>query len=83
MNKFVAARRYADPEIAARKPMEIANGLGEVWDGRLFIEWSLVRIQAGEPTKSISWPLPSSNLDTYFLLGPHAFWRALSTAMSQ
>jgi hypothetical protein len=38
MNKFVDARPYADPEAAARKIMEIAKGLGEVWDGRLFTE---------------------------------------------
>jgi DNA-binding transcriptional regulator PaaX len=38
MNKFVEARPYADPEHAARKIMEIANGLGDVWDGRLFTE---------------------------------------------
>jgi hypothetical protein len=38
MNKFVESRPYANPEAAARKIMEIAHGLGEVWDGRLFTE---------------------------------------------
>lgn len=38
MNKFVEPRPYADPEAAARRIMEIANGLGDVWVGRLFIE---------------------------------------------
>jgi hypothetical protein len=38
MNKFIDARPYADPEAAARKIMEIAKGLGDVWDGRLFTE---------------------------------------------
>jgi len=38
MNKFVEPRPYADPEAAARKIMEIAHGLGEVWDGRIFTE---------------------------------------------
>jgi len=36
--KFVEPRPYADPEAAARKIMEIAIGLGEVRDGRLFTE---------------------------------------------
>jgi len=38
MSKFVESRPYADPEAAARKIMEIAHGLGDVWDGRLFVE---------------------------------------------
>lgn len=45
MNKFIEPRPYADPETAARKIMEIANGLGDVWDGRLFTEklnWSML-----------------------------------------
>jgi hypothetical protein len=36
--KFVADRPYADPEAAARKIMEIANGLEPYMDGRLLIE---------------------------------------------
>ncbi len=38
MNKFVQPRPYADPEAAARKIMEIANGLEPYMDGRLLTE---------------------------------------------
>ena len=38
MNKFVQPRPYANPEAAARKIMEIANGLEPYMDGRLMIE---------------------------------------------
>jgi hypothetical protein len=36
--KFAAARPYADPEVAARKLMEIANSVEAVLDGRIYIE---------------------------------------------
>jgi hypothetical protein len=36
--KFANARPYADPEAAARKPIEIANSVEAVQDGRIFIE---------------------------------------------
>lgn len=36
--KFVNARPYADPESAARKLIDIANGVEAVQDGRIFIE---------------------------------------------
>jgi hypothetical protein len=36
--KFVADRPFADPEIAARKLMEIANSVEPVQDGRIHIE---------------------------------------------
>jgi hypothetical protein len=36
--KFVAARPYADPEVAARKIIEIANAFEPVQDGRIYIE---------------------------------------------
>ena len=36
--KFVAERRYADPEAAARKLVEFANSVEAVQDGRIFIE---------------------------------------------
>ncbi len=36
--KFVNARPFADPEAAARKLIEIANGVEAVQDGRIFIE---------------------------------------------
>jgi hypothetical protein len=36
--KFAANRPYADPEVAARKLIEIANSVEAVQDGRIFIE---------------------------------------------
>jgi hypothetical protein len=36
--KFIDSRPFADPEAAARKLMEIANGIEPVQDGRIFIE---------------------------------------------
>ena len=36
--KFAASRAYADPEAAARKPIEIANSVEAVQDGRIHIE---------------------------------------------
>jgi hypothetical protein len=36
--KFVALRSFADPEVAARKLMEIANGTEPAQDGRIYIE---------------------------------------------
>jgi hypothetical protein len=38
MNKYVQPRPYANPEAAARKIMEIANGLPPYMDGRLLTE---------------------------------------------
>jgi hypothetical protein len=38
MSKFVEPRPYADPEAAARKIVEVARDLGDVWDGRIFTE---------------------------------------------
>ena len=38
MKKFVAARPFADPDAAARKIIEIANGVEAVQDGRIYIE---------------------------------------------
>jgi hypothetical protein len=38
MNKFVSPRPYADPEVAARKLVEIANAFQPVQDGRIYIE---------------------------------------------
>ncbi len=34
----MSSRPFADPEAAARKLMEIANGVEPVQDGRIFIE---------------------------------------------
>jgi hypothetical protein len=36
--KFVEPSRLADPDAAARKLVEIANGIEAVQDGRIFIE---------------------------------------------
>jgi hypothetical protein len=36
--KFATDRPYADPEIAARKLVEIANAVEAVQDGRIYIE---------------------------------------------
>jgi hypothetical protein len=36
--KFTADRPYSDPEKAARKLLEIANGVEVVQDGRIYIE---------------------------------------------
>jgi hypothetical protein len=36
--KFVDARPYADPEVAARKIVEIANSIEAPQDGRIHIE---------------------------------------------
>jgi hypothetical protein len=36
--KFVALRSFADPEVAGRKLMEIANATEPAQDGRIYIE---------------------------------------------
>jgi hypothetical protein len=36
--KFVSDRPFADPDAAARKLVEIANGVEAVQDGRIYIE---------------------------------------------
>jgi hypothetical protein len=36
--KFVGPRPFVDPDAAARKLVEIANGVEAVQDGRIFIE---------------------------------------------
>ena len=38
MNKFVIDRPFTDPDTAARKLVEIANGVEAVQDGRIYIE---------------------------------------------
>ena len=38
MKKFVAARPFADPDAAARKLIEIANGVEAVQNGRIYIK---------------------------------------------
>jgi hypothetical protein len=36
--KFVASRPFANPEVAARKLIELANAFEPVQDGRIYIE---------------------------------------------
>jgi hypothetical protein len=36
--KFIEPRPFADPDAAARKLVEIANGIETVQDGRIYIE---------------------------------------------
>jgi hypothetical protein len=36
--RFVAPRPFANPDLAARKLVEIANGIEAVQDGRIYIE---------------------------------------------
>jgi hypothetical protein len=36
--KFVAPRLFADPEVAARKLLELANAFEPIQDGRIYIE---------------------------------------------
>jgi hypothetical protein len=36
--KFAADRPYSDPEVAARKLLEIANSVETIQDGRIYIE---------------------------------------------
>jgi hypothetical protein len=36
--KFVEQRPFAGPDLAARKLVEIANGIEAVMDGRIYIE---------------------------------------------
>jgi hypothetical protein len=38
MTKFVADRPFAEPDVAARKLVEIANDVEAVHDGRIYIE---------------------------------------------
>ena len=38
MKKFMAARPFANPDVAARRLIEIANGVQAVQDGRIYIE---------------------------------------------
>jgi hypothetical protein len=36
--KFVNSRPFADPDVAARKIVELANGVETIQDGRIYIE---------------------------------------------
>jgi hypothetical protein len=52
--KFVPDRSFADPEVAARKLMEIANSVKPVQDGRIHIEkinWPFLCEFKGSPAE--------------------------------
>jgi hypothetical protein len=52
--KFATDRPYADPEKAARKLVEIADAVGPVQDGRIFIElinWPFLLELKGTPAE--------------------------------
>jgi len=54
MKKCVERRPYAEPEAAARKIVEIAYGLGEVWEGQLFVEklnWAMLTEHDASPAE--------------------------------
>jgi hypothetical protein len=52
--KFITERPYADPEVAARKLIEIANTIEAVQDGRIHIEkinWPFLSEFKGSPAE--------------------------------
>ena len=51
--KFVEPSTFADPNVAARKLIEVANGIESVQDGRIFIELvnSLFLAAGGTPNQ--------------------------------
>jgi hypothetical protein len=52
--KFVAARPFADPAVAARKLLEIANATEAVQDSRIHIEkinWPFLFKEGGTPAE--------------------------------
>jgi hypothetical protein len=54
MKQFIEPRPYADPEVAARKLLEIANSVEPVQDGRVYIEkinWPFLSEHRGSPAE--------------------------------
>jgi hypothetical protein len=52
--KFIDSRPFSDPEVAAKKLMEIASGIEPVQDGRIFIElinWPFLHDLKGSPAE--------------------------------
>jgi hypothetical protein len=52
--KFATDRPYSDPEVAARKLVEIANVVETIQDGRIFIElinWPFLSELKGTPAE--------------------------------
>jgi hypothetical protein len=53
--KFVEARPFADPEVAARKLVEFANAFEPIQDGRIYIEkinWPFLHDLKGTPAEN-------------------------------
>jgi hypothetical protein len=46
--KFIEPRPFADPDLAARKLVEIANGIEAVQDGRIYIQRVNARFLAAD-----------------------------------
>jgi hypothetical protein len=54
MTKFAEARLYSDPDVAARKLIEIVQSVEPVQDGRIHIEkinWPFLRDLRGSPAE--------------------------------
>ena len=56
MKGFVANRPFADPDVAARKLIEVANGVEAVQDGRIYIERVNAPFLAEEAVAATSGP---------------------------
>jgi len=57
--KFVEPRPFADPAVAARKIVEIANGIEAVQNGRIYVEkinWAFLYQIKGTPRPDLSAP---------------------------
>jgi len=48
MNRYVQPRPYADPDVAARKILEIANSSSPTWTGACWSSWSTGRCCTGK-----------------------------------
>ena len=56
--KFVERQPLADPDAAARKLIEIANGIEAVQDGRIFIERRLSLLAAAASNSALGSSAP-------------------------
>jgi hypothetical protein len=60
--KFVEPSQFADPDVAARKLVEIANGIEAVQEGRIYIGRSTARsseLAARQTSIALLWPTRS------------------------
>jgi hypothetical protein len=55
--KFVEPSQFADPDVAARKLVEIANGIEAVQEGRIYIERSTARSSKLAPRRTSIAPI--------------------------